>query len=525
MINKIRHLMITISYLKPIQIGMRLYYSTRQKFRKITGFEYPLSLQVSKKNLKFSFILISPTSYEYKNKFTFLNISESFSERIDWNCSTYGKLWTYNLTYFDYLHQDDMTEEEGLRLIYDFIEQSASIEDGLEPFPISLHGMNWIKFLTKYQITDQQISNSLYAQYGILMDNLEYHLLGNHLLENSFSLLFGAYYFQDEKFYAKAKEILEEELDEQILDDGAHFELSPMYHQIMLYRVLDCINLIQNNSWKKKELLALLVHKAEIMLGWLNTITYRNGSIPLLNDSANHIAPTTKELNDYASSLNIKTNKLELSNSGYRKIENNNYEMIVDVGNIGPDYIPGHAHSDTFNFELYIEGEPFIVDTGLSTYETNTRRILERSTASHNTVQVEGEEQSEVWGAFRVASRAKVIDLVEKNDSISAFHDGYKKKLGVMHQREFIFEDNSIKLIDTIHSKNRYDAVARLHFYPGVHVEKKDDHIVCNGIPIISSSNKFDILEYLYAPEFNKTIPAQMLEIKFNDKLEVEIQI
>ena len=47
--------------------------------------------------------------------------------------------------------------------------------------------------------------------------------------------------------YKKAVEILREELEEQILNDGGHFELSPMYHQIMLFRVLDCINLIENN--------------------------------------------------------------------------------------------------------------------------------------------------------------------------------------------------------------------------------------------------------------------------------------
>lgn len=35
---------------------------------------------------------------------------------------------------------------------------------------------------------------------------------------------------------------------------------------------------------------------------------------------------------------------------------------------IGPDYIPGHAHADTFNYELRIDGVPFIVDTGISTY-------------------------------------------------------------------------------------------------------------------------------------------------------------
>ena len=29
------------------------------------------------------------------------------------------------------------------------------------------------------------------------------------------------------------------------------------------------------------------------------------------------------------------------------KLETNNYELFIDVGNVGPDYQPGHAHSDT----------------------------------------------------------------------------------------------------------------------------------------------------------------------------------
>ena len=89
-------------------------------------------------------------------------------------------------------------------------------------------------------------------------ENIEYHLLGNHLLENTFSLLFGAFYFKNEKLYNKSKKLLKTQLNEQILEDGGHFELSPMYHQIMLFRVLDCIQLVKLNSWKNDDLLNLL---------------------------------------------------------------------------------------------------------------------------------------------------------------------------------------------------------------------------------------------------------------------------
>ena len=199
--------------------------------------------------------------------------------------------------------------------------------------------------------------------------------------------------------------------------------------------------------------------------------------------------------------------------------------MIMDVGNIGPDYIPGHAHSDTFNFELYIDGKPFIVDTGLSTYETNSRRTLERSTASHNTVEIDGVDQSEVWGGFRVANRAYVIEIEESDDFIRATHDGYQKKLDALHQREFLFEDNKIKIIDTISSEKKHNAIARLHFYPKIEPIIIDGGVQIYDIKIKIKGLNFKINDYNYAPEFNKLKKAKMLEIPFTRKLEIEITL
>ncbi|WP_197549447.1 heparinase II/III domain-containing protein [Sulfurovum sp. ST-21] len=413
-----------------------------------------------------------------------------------------------------------MNKERGVALIYEFIDQSTLVKDGLEPFPISLRGINWIKFLTQHNIRDQKIDDSLYAQYMILLDNLEYHLLGNHLLENGFSLFFAAYYFQDKKFYVKAKEILLAELEEQILDDGAHFELSPMYHQIILFRVLDCLNLLQNNQWMvdSRLLIEFLVAKAVKMLGWLNAITFENGEIPLFNDSTYDIAPTTEQLNYYAKLLGIdhqpSTVNPQLNESGYRKITKQNYEMTIDVGPIGPDYIPGHAHADTFNFELQINGKPLIVDTGLSTYETNARRTEERATSAHNTVEILDSNSSEVWAGFRVADRAYVTIEQESDNRIVASHDGYQKKFGIIHTREWQFEEDKIVIKDTLNKPVK--AVVRLHFHPSVTEEMIHERI---------QNSKFKIQNYKYAPEFNKLVDAKVVEIEFEKELEIEIRL
>jgi len=308
----------------------------RSYYRRLTKFSYEFTRSTSSCELNFINSIDSYESYDEK-EFNFLNISHTFDESIDWNFSKYGKLWTYNLNYFEYLNQKDFSRDIGVKLINNFIDNIEKAKDGLDPFPNSLRGINWIKFLSFHRIKDKKIDDSLYAQYDILLDTLEYHILGNHLLENGFSLLFGAYYFNDEVLYQKAKKILIAELKEEILSDGGHYELSPMYHQLMLYRILDCLNLVYNNHHLKDEKLnSLLYDKAVIMLSWLDQISYKDGSIPHFNDSADKIAPTTKMLFDYAKRLGVETGKkIPLKESGYRIFDTELYELRVDVGEIG----------------------------------------------------------------------------------------------------------------------------------------------------------------------------------------------
>ncbi len=513
---------------------------------------------------------------------------------VDWNTSDFGKLWCYNLNYFDFLNQEAMTKEQGLSLIHDYINQLESplayslllnpYSLSLDPYPTSLRIINWIKFITRHGVQDQYIDASLYAQARILLDNLEYHLMGNHLLENGFALLFAGVYFNDQEIFRKAREIVSAELVEQVLPDGGHFELSPMYHQIILDRLLDSINLLQNNGgqsslppfsktkgntvppfskggsggicplhaeiplnpplkkgdfgacplgpkedFRESSILGdegffeLLRKKASLMLGWLRQVTFSNGAIPLLNDAAYGIAPSTQQLFDYAKRLNVREQSVPLGASGYRKISRGGYEMILDVGAIGPDYIPGHAHSDTFSFVLHLDGRPLLVDTGTSTYETGKLRTGQRSTAAHNTVMLDDVEQSEVWGAFRVARRAYVQQLTENADSISAVHNGYRK-IGATHRREFRFSEDEILIADDISSASSHKCRVFLHFHPDVEVVLRGKEIAANGTRIVlQGASNVEVQNYQYAPEFNRLIPARVAVVEFLGKLKVFI--
>src|SRR5690606_37588669 len=182
----------TVKYLRYKQVYYRLYYLVRNKLSKKI---YDESFTNEVQPLQWRHSLLFEDSFMGNNTFSFLNVPHRFEESIDWNYDGVGKLWTYNLNYFDFLNQENTNTKKALGLILDYITKERGLKDGLEPYPISLRGINWIKFLSRHSIKEQKIDETLYRHYQILCSNLEYHLLGNHLLENGFSLYFGAYYF------------------------------------------------------------------------------------------------------------------------------------------------------------------------------------------------------------------------------------------------------------------------------------------------------------------------------------------
>ena len=351
----------TLRHLKFIQIYYRIYYIIINKLRK-PKLDYP-SRKENFHYTFFSFIqgIDSPESY-YNGSFTLINQTYKLTFPIILGVDSgvgFDKLWLYNLNYFDYLLQPTMTREKGLKLIHDFIENGEFNTFALDSYPTSLRIINWIKFISLHSIHDPVILASLHDQCIILSRNIEYHLLGNHILENGFALFTAGLFFRELNVYKKGKQILISQLNEQILPDGGHYELSPMYHAIILNRLLGIINILQNNPGTNQEFLPLLKGKASMLIQWIKEMTFSTGNFPLFNDATRRIAPDTQQLLDYAARLDIaiqKSNSFQLSTSGYRKYNSSRYEIIIDAGKIGPQYIPGHAHADMLNFELYVDG-------------------------------------------------------------------------------------------------------------------------------------------------------------------------
>jgi hypothetical protein len=512
----------TLKHLKWIQVRYQVFYRLRGKL----GLKPKLKKYISRPKDQIHVGQLSAALFndlvrleENEIEFKFLNLSKRFDRNgIDWNFSKYGKLWTYNLNYFEFLLSSKVSYEEGVLLIENYIGCWDDLEDGVEPFPISLRTINWIKFLSKHKVRNDRIDESLYYQVQLLLNNLEYHLLANHLLENAFALIFAAYYFQDEEIYAKAKPLLLQELNEQVLVDGAHFERSPMYHQIMLFRLLDVVSIVENNQWKNQELLSELKVKAQAMVSWLVNVSLPNGEIPYVKDSAPNIAPKSSELFTYALSLGLtlEVNK-PLNESGYRWLEFGGARLLVDIGEVSPSYQPGHAHADELNFLLYDDGMPVIVDMGISTYEKNEQRQLERSSSSHNCLVVRGENSSQIWGGFRVGRRA-IVSLNKDNSTIiSASHNGYKQ-FGVLVQRTFEATSSGFVIRSSVEGKNQLDFCVYIHFHPDVSVSETSASTFRVGRFEVSLDPVVEcyLENYMFAAGYNRLVRAKKLIIKGN---------
>ena len=173
----------------------------------------------------------------------------------DWKHPDKSHLWNFNLQYLEFLiplvaAYRETKDEKYYTCFRDYCERWISDNadgkgDGWHPYTISLRLTNlWICLdgfdgrVQEDQVFFLKLTDSMYAQYLHLQKKLELHLLGNHYLENLKAVMLGALYFKEPGIYAEYKSRLQEELKEQILPDGVHYERSIMYHKIVLEDVM-----------------------------------------------------------------------------------------------------------------------------------------------------------------------------------------------------------------------------------------------------------------------------------------------
>lgn len=472
-----------------------------------------------------------PVSMLAPDRFRFLNIEYPLESAADWNHPDRPKLWLYNLHYFDDLCATDAASRRDahLALIRRWIsENPPATGNGWEPYPISLRIVNWIKWALVGNEFPAEGLYSLAIQTRYLYKRPEYHLLGNHLWANAKALVFAGLFFTGDEACAwlrRGLKIFDAEMPEQILEDGGHFERSPMYHAIILDDLLDLINLFRAYG---REIPAVWLETHVRMRAWLIAMSHPDGEIALFNDAAFGIASCWKELDAYAGRLDLACQSYHpnpitrFPETGYIRCEQGPAVLLLDVAPVGPDYLPGHAHADTLNFELSLFGQRVFVDSGTSTYEKTAERERQRGTPAHNTLTVDGENSTEVWGGFRVARRAYPLDLKCGMTSSGLFvdcaHDGYRRLPGkVVHRRHWDLVEGGLTLSDRLEGSFGL-AQARFHLHPDARVYAVEGAgcrlSLVNGHVLevrVMGAEKLRVEPTTWHPAFGVSVPSQCL--------------
>jgi len=471
-------------------------------------------------------------------RFTFLNSTHDIGRSPDWNNTDLPKLWLYNLHYLEYLWALDYINAK--HIVSDWIENHSLRRKhvGWEPYPTSLRLMNlccifFDKYRTQTEADEaflQELWKSIYTQTEWLVKHLETHLLGNHLLENGAALTFvGSCFIGEsaEKWYKIGKEILINQIPEQILNDGMHFERSVMYHLRITYLLAAILNI------NRDDLNDLIKEPLKRMLIALKYLCHPDEDIALLNDSAFGIYNSPRQVITYAGSLlgdekitqiTNRAGPFALPEAGYYGFRDcNGTYLICDAAPIGPDYIPGHAHADMFSFELSLNKHRIIVDSGVYDYEMSRMRQYCRSTKAHNTVEIDGQDQCEMWAVFRVARRSRPHNVKwipsENGFQLCAWLNGFdKSKNHSVHHRKFSWNKSGrLSVEDMITAPCIQCVISRLHLHPNCKIVELKD----NTARITYPAGKFEITFFgnaniftensYYCPEFGIKIPNKTL--------------
>lgn len=535
--KKLKRYLYTISYLRPHQIYLRLGFNYIKK--RVIFLKHP---KLASPKSSWKEVLIKKNIYS-EGAFTFLNETHHFNE-IEWNSKNVSKLWMYNLHYFDYLLLNKENSFSDQVFINNWISQNPPASIGWDSYPTSLRIVNWIKFYLVGNTLDKNVLDSLYTQACWLSKRIEYHIEGNHLFSNGKALIFAGVFFDspESKYLKKlGVKIIRAEVNKQILNDGGHFELSPMYHSIIVEDILDLIHLADIYPSSLDEIfLDSLKNTASKMISWLHIMTHPDGSLSFFNDSVNNISRTLREITDYASALNLSQSRnfksfIELKDSGYNAYESTDYKILIDTAKIGADFQPGHGHADTLSFEASVLKRKLIVNLGVSAYQGSDLRLKERGTESHSSIMIDGINSSDVWGEFRVGRRAIVIDkeisVNKEFIKIAASHNGYKYLKGhPIHRRKFHLHEKKFVIFDELTGTGNHAVKVLFHLHPETKViqsSKSGITLLHHGLPINFKSNFmefFSIKENTYSPEFGLNISSQSLVLEYNYSFPCEIK-
>lgn len=454
-----------------------------------------------------------------------------------------------------------------------------------------LHGISWTSVMEvairciQWTISLAFLRERGYAEHESLLIDMEngiknmaayialhysrFSSANNHLLVEATAIAYAGFAFDHKPWKELAIRILDEELMKQNYEDGVNKEMALHYQTFGMEAYALVMHLMQENGldvpakWMKMlmkqcefvtcsmvseskacefgdndegKILDLeggdichyryLLQLCSMVLG----VRYEpfiqiSETIAWLYDAAKITSITEKPLWKIVESRTF-------GKGGYSFLRSKDHKVVVGIDHapLGFGSIAAHGHADALSFQLYVDGKCLLGDPGTYIYHCNLKKRDEfRRSCNHNTVWIEGEEQSQMMGAFLWGKKAKT-SIVKENISSSAdeliaecnWQNGNK------HVRKFSFDKEKVLVIEDVLTASK-DGYATFMLHPACKVSLHDETLMVerDGIIVrIVADAKPQLCEAWYSEEYGQEEKTQKIIYKLkNNKLKTTIWI
>jgi len=458
---------------------------------------------------------------------------------------------------------------------------------------VAIRAVNWLwgyHFFRKSSSLSDHFKLTLFKSLLIhgrhVWQNLENwgEFTGNHYLSDLVGLVYLGILCPEFKESRRWREFglreLEREMFKQVYPDGVNFEASTAYHRLTTELFLSATLLAWRNGHNfSSEYLARL----EKMVEFVMYLTKPDGTVPLIGDNDNGrlhrlkvwnppgrewvdhryllaIGATLFHREDFAQAAEnqweeaawllggdalafkkdltgknlpaLQLKSQSFLDAGWYFMRQDAQYMIVAAGPNGQNGVGGHAHNDKLGFELFANGQTWFVDPGTHVYTADYEsRNLFRSTAFHNTVRLDGQEQNGIIATdlFKIQLDSKVRlyrwATTASYDVLEVGHTGYLRLAGgVEHRRQFFFNKRDLPywgVRDVLTGSGDHDFELFLHTANDVIIHHSDSLVYLRSqsnpkevlmvIPFVKEGSLWVTQDTWLAPGYGHKIPGKTL--------------
>jgi hypothetical protein len=478
-------------------------------------------------------------------------------------------------------------------------EIASELDDFVEANPVGI-GVNWtctmdvalraLSWAIGLELvrTSSSLDEAFWIRaYRALFDtgaftraNLEnnYEVTSNHFLSNVVGLWFLGAVFEDlpsgREWLAFARAALEQEMEVQVLPDGADYESSVPYHRLVAELFLGSSRLADVRGEPLSE-----HYRARLraMIDFLAGITRPDGLMPQVGDADDgrlhlftsvttpqdprHLLGPAGVMFDDPSwvALGGEDGRWEAAwwgldagadvraaaparsrlfpDAGLAVMHANRSYLLVTNGIVGTKGFGNHKHNDQLSFEYHHDGVPLVVDPGSFVYTSDfDARNRFRGTRVHNTIAIDDVEQNDLkpeW-IFRLfeSSLAEHVRFDDDPQSIAytGRHHGYERLAGpVLHERTLRLSkaDGSMVVIDRLAGAGVHRFRWHFHLAPGVTAERGDSHVLLRAQGRSWRLSHATALQTLiqpaeYSPSYGVKQPCVAIEFEIKTSIDGE---